>query len=90
MFYIYERWVNSNLTFRKCWENDEVMGIQTNVNSGNGLIMLHVGEINVFLPNAQLIYRAKVQQQTTMDKRMRQILRSVCSRNLFPAFQLSQ
>jgi hypothetical protein len=34
------------------------MGIQANVNSGNRLIMLHVGGINGFVPNAQLVYKA--------------------------------
>jgi hypothetical protein len=44
-------WVNSSLTFRKCWQND-VMGIRTNANSGNRLVMFYVGGINGFLPNA--------------------------------------
>jgi len=56
VFYTYETWTDSNLTFCKCWPNDEVMDIHTNVNSGNGFIMLHVGGINGFLPNALLIY----------------------------------
>ena len=51
-----ETWTDSNLTFCKCWSNDEVMDIHANVNSGNRFIMPHVGGINVFLPNAQLIY----------------------------------
>jgi hypothetical protein len=51
-----ESWVDSNLTVRKCRQNEEVMGVQANVNSGNRLIILHVGGINVFLPNAALIY----------------------------------
>jgi hypothetical protein len=53
-----ESWVDSNLTFRKCWQSDDVMGIQMNVNSGNRLIMLHVGGINGFVPNSHLVYRA--------------------------------
>jgi hypothetical protein len=58
IFYTGESWVNTNLTFRKCWQNKEVMGVQTNVNSGNRLTTLHMGGINGFLPNAELIYRA--------------------------------
>jgi hypothetical protein len=58
VFYIDESWVDSNLTFRKFLQKEEVMGVQTNVNSGNRLIMLHVGGINGFLPNAALIYKA--------------------------------
>jgi hypothetical protein len=53
--YVDESWVDSSLTFRKFWQSDDVMGIQTSVNSGNRLIMLHVGGINGFLPNSQLV-----------------------------------
>jgi hypothetical protein len=34
------------------------MGTCTAVNSGNMHIVLHVGSVNEFLPNAQLIYKA--------------------------------
>jgi hypothetical protein len=30
-----ETWVDVNLTFRKCWQNKEVVGITTNVNTSN-------------------------------------------------------
>ena len=50
MFYTYKTWTDSNLTFCKCWQEGEVMGIHTYVNSGNRLVMLHVGEIGGFLP----------------------------------------
>ena len=50
MFYTHKTWTDSNLTFRKCWQEGEVMGIHTYVNSGNRLIMLYVGEIGGFLP----------------------------------------
>jgi len=50
MFYMHKTWIDSNLTFRKCWQEGEVMGIYTNVNSGNRLIMLLVGGIGEFLP----------------------------------------
>jgi hypothetical protein len=42
IFYTDDLWVDSNLTIRKCLQNEEVVGVQTNVNSGNRLIMLHV------------------------------------------------
>jgi hypothetical protein len=57
------------------------MGVQANVNSGNRLIMLHVGGIYGFLPNAALIKRLEVQQGTTMVKWMLQILRNGLSKN---------
>jgi hypothetical protein len=57
ILYVDESWVDSNLTFRKCWQSDDVMGIQVNVNSRNSLIMLHAGGINSFVPNAQFVYK---------------------------------
>jgi len=53
-----EAWTDRNLTFCKCWPNYDIMDIHANVNSGNRFITLHVGGINVFLPNAQLVYMA--------------------------------
>ena len=50
MFYTHETWTDSNLTFRKCREEGEFVGILTHVNSGNRLIMLHVGGNGGFLP----------------------------------------
>ena len=50
MFYVHKTWTYSGLTFHKCWQEGEVVGIHTHVNSGNRLIMLHVGGIGGFLP----------------------------------------
>ena len=50
MFYMHKTWTDSNLTFRKCWQECEFMGNHTRVNLGSRLIMLHVGEIDGFLP----------------------------------------
>ena len=57
MFYMHKTWTDSNLTFRKCWQEGEVMGIHTHVNMGNRLIMLHVGELVNFFLCAHLIYK---------------------------------
>jgi hypothetical protein len=43
ILYLDETWVDANLTFRKCWLNKEVVGITTNVNSSNRLIIVHLG-----------------------------------------------
>ena len=43
--YAHKTWTDSNLTFGMCWREGEVMGISTHVNSGNRLVMLHVGGI---------------------------------------------
>jgi hypothetical protein len=37
---------------------ERLMGSHTNMNSEDRLIMQHVGGINGFIPNAQLIYKA--------------------------------
>ncbi len=50
MFYKHKTWTDSNLTFHKCWQEGEVMGIHTHVNLGNKLIMLHLVGIGGFLP----------------------------------------
>jgi len=50
MFYTHRTWTDSNLTFHKCWQECEVIGIHTHLNSGNRLIMLLVGGIGGFLP----------------------------------------
>jgi len=50
IFYTHKTWIDSNLTFHKCWQECEVIGIHTHVTSGNRLIMLLVGGIGGFLP----------------------------------------
>ena len=50
MFYTHKTWTDSNLTFHKFWQECEFIGIHTHVNSGNRLIMLHVGGTGGFLP----------------------------------------
>ena len=50
MFYTHNAWIDSNLTFHKCWQEGEVVGIHTHVNLGIRLIMLYVGGFGGFLP----------------------------------------
>ena len=50
MLYVHKTWTDSNLTFHNCWQEGEVMGIRTDVNTGNRLIMLCIGGIGGFLP----------------------------------------
>jgi len=50
MYYVHNTLMDSNLTFCKCWQEGEVMGIHTHVNSGNRPRVLHVGGIGGFLP----------------------------------------
>jgi hypothetical protein len=56
--YIDVTWVDSNLTFRKCWQSNDVIGVQKNVNSANTLIILHAGTSKGFIPDAKLVYKA--------------------------------
>ncbi|XP_055941674.1 uncharacterized protein LOC129971722 [Argiope bruennichi] len=56
--YIDETWVDSNLTFKKCWQDDTVLGATANVNSKNRLIVVHAGSSTGFLTGALLVYKA--------------------------------
>jgi len=50
IFYTHNTWTDSKLTFHKRWHEGEVLGVHTDVTSGNRLIMLHVRGIGGFLP----------------------------------------
>lgn len=56
--YLDESWVDSNLTFNKCWQRKDTTGILKNNSSSNRLILVHAGGKNGFVPNALLIFKA--------------------------------
>ncbi|KAF8794704.1 hypothetical protein HNY73_002653 [Argiope bruennichi] len=56
--YIDELGLDSNLTFKKCWQDDTVLGAIANVNSKNRLIVVHAGSSTGFLMGALLVYKA--------------------------------
>lgn len=56
--YIDESWVDNNITFGKCWQNDKISGITTNTSSSNRLILVHAGSKSGFITGAQLIFKA--------------------------------
>ena len=59
IFYLDETWVDGNLTFRKCWQHNDVKGVSTNVNAKNRLIVVHLGgESTGFIVGCELVYRA--------------------------------
>jgi hypothetical protein len=58
IFNLDESWVDSNLTFRKCWQDESNIGVLVDVNAKNRLIILPVGSISGFLQNTELIYKA--------------------------------
>jgi hypothetical protein len=57
VLYLDETWVDANLTFRKCWQNKEVVGITTNVNvnASNRLIAVHLGGSGGFVEGCELV-----------------------------------
>jgi hypothetical protein len=58
IFYVDDNWIDSNITFIKCWQEETEFGIQKNYNAGNRLILLYAGSENGFLHNAMLVYKA--------------------------------
>ncbi|KDR15088.1 hypothetical protein L798_11092 [Zootermopsis nevadensis] len=58
IFYLDESWVDSNLTFKKCWHSTEVKGVCSDGNAGKRLIMVHAGSHAGFLQGVKLIYKA--------------------------------
>jgi hypothetical protein len=52
-----ETWVDSNLTFRNCWQGPAVMGVMDIVNANNRFILVNAGSENGHLPDAQLLYK---------------------------------
>jgi hypothetical protein len=59
IFYLGESWVDSNMTFRRCWQDESDVGVLVDVNAKNRLIILLVGSINGFFQNAELIYKVE-------------------------------
>ncbi|KAF8789131.1 Down syndrome cell adhesion molecule-like [Argiope bruennichi] len=55
--YIDETWLDSNLSFEKCWR-DEKIGAAIKDSSGRRLIVVHAGSESGFVPNAGLIFKA--------------------------------
>jgi hypothetical protein len=43
IFYVDETFIDANLTFKKCWQNNDVSGILTTVSASNRLIVVHIG-----------------------------------------------
>jgi hypothetical protein len=58
IFFVDETWVDSNLTFRKCWQGPGSRGVMDTVSGRNRLIVVHIGSKDGFLPGAQLVYKA--------------------------------
>lgn len=60
IFFLDESWIDSNLTFRKCWQGPGVVGAMECVSGSNRIIVVGIGSEEGFLPGAQLFFRADV------------------------------
>lgn len=58
IYYLDETWVDSNLTFRKCWQAQGVRGILSNSSSSSRLIVVSIGSIEGFVPGATLVFKS--------------------------------
>jgi hypothetical protein len=58
ILYLNELWVDSNLTYNRCWQKKgDVQGIMATGNGSNRLIIVHIGSEKGFLAG-DLIYKA--------------------------------
>lgn len=56
--YIDETWIDNNLTYKKCWQSEDVFGVQTYTSSSNRLIVVHAGCEEGFVQNTLLIFKS--------------------------------
>jgi len=90
MFYMHTIWTDSNLTFRKCWQEGEVIGIHAHECGKQTYNAACMGNWWISSSVHISFTRLDAKQETTMDKLMQQILRSGEPRNLILTFPLSQ
>ncbi|XP_063237876.1 uncharacterized protein LOC134539624 [Bacillus rossius redtenbacheri] len=58
-FFLDETWVDTNLTFKKCWQKkDDINCVMSIGNAAHRLIVLNTGLRNGFLPGACVVYKA--------------------------------
>lgn len=58
VLYLDETWADTNLTFRKCWQSENVMGIMNTTSASNRFIVAHIGGRGGFINGCELIFRA--------------------------------
>ncbi|XP_076280280.1 uncharacterized protein LOC143209032 [Lasioglossum baleicum] len=59
IIYIDETWVDNTLSFGKCWQSEQEMGILQNQSSSHRLIIVHAGGKNGFITDASLIFKSR-------------------------------
>jgi hypothetical protein len=57
IFFIDETCMDSNLTFRKCWQGPGIRGVMDTVSGSNRLIVVHIESKDTFLRGTQLAYK---------------------------------
>lgn len=58
IFYLDETWIDSNLTFQRCWQSPEVDGVLADMNAANRVIVVDIGSEDGFLKGGRLMYKA--------------------------------
>ena len=58
IIYMDETWVDNNLTFGKCWQSDDILGVVTNTSSSNRIIVVQAGSKNGFIDGSELLFKA--------------------------------
>lgn len=58
IFYLDETWIDSNLTFQRCWQSPEVDGVLADMNASNRVIVVDIGSQDGFLKGGRLMYKA--------------------------------
>ena len=56
--YVDETWIDTAYTVNRCWQRQDMPGIQAPCNRGQRLIVVHAGSRSGFVKGAQLIYKA--------------------------------
>lgn len=55
IFYLDETWLDSNLTFQKCWQSVDVDGVLPEINASNRVIVVDIGSEEGFLQGQLLL-----------------------------------
>ncbi|XP_043262779.1 uncharacterized protein LOC122403884 [Colletes gigas] len=58
IIYIDETWADNTLSFGKCWQSEETLGIVKNMSSSHRYIIVHAGGKSGFVNNALLMFKA--------------------------------
>lgn len=62
IFYLDDTWVDTNLTFRKCWQNKKSVKEGTNADESEKVHIVHIGGSNGFLDGCELVYTTAYRQ----------------------------